>query len=155
MNEHLPGTKIAEKLFSRPEGATMAEVVAATGGRQHNLLERLKARGYTVRSRKEGRTTRYWARRAGGPSYETTVTAKGQITLPKEIRDRLGVREGEKLSIDTEEGKVVLKRKTSGIDALVGILHRPGMRALTIEEMDDAVGNAVTERYLRSVGRRK
>ena len=61
MNEHIPGTKIAERLFSRPEGATMAEVIAATGARQHNLLERLKARGFTVRSRKEGRTTRYWA----------------------------------------------------------------------------------------------
>ena len=155
MNEHIPGTKIAEKLFSRPEGATMAEVVAATGGRQHNLLERLKARGYTVRSRKEGRTTRYWATRAEAPSYEVQVTSKGQITLPKEIRERLRVDAGGKLAIATEEGKVVLKRKTGGIKDLVGILHRPGMRVLTIEEMDDAIGKAVTERYLKAVGRRK
>jgi antitoxin PrlF len=155
MNEHLPGSKIAERLFSRPEGATMAEVIAATGGRQHNLLERLKARGYTVRSRKEGNTTRYWANRAGEPDYETTVTSKGQITLPKEIRDRLGVREGEKLCIETEDGKVVLKRKSEGIDALVGILHRPGMRARTLEELDEGIAKAVTERYLRAVRRRK
>jgi AbrB family looped-hinge helix DNA binding protein len=155
MNESIPGTKIAERLFARPEGATMAEVVAATGGRQHNLLERLKARGYAVRSRKEGNTTRYWVQRPGKPAYEATVTSKGQITLPKEVRDALGVRAGEKLSIAAEDGKAVLARKRSTIDDIFGILHRPGMRAVTVEEMDEGIKKAVVGRYLRAVGRRK
>ena len=155
MNEQLPGTKIAERLFSRPEGATMAEVVTATGGRQHNLLERLKARGYTVRSRKEGRTTRYWATRLGPPSYEATVTSKGQVTIPKEVRDRLGLRESDTLQFEIEDGRVILKRKSGGLDDLFGILHRPGMRPRTIGEMDEGIHETVTGRYLRATGRRK
>jgi AbrB family looped-hinge helix DNA binding protein len=155
MNEHLPGTRIAERLFARPEGATMAEVVAATGGRQHNLLERLKARGYTVRSRKEGHTTRYWATRPSIASYEVSVTAKGQVTIPKEIRDRLGVRGAGKVHFTIEDRGVVLKSKTGTIEDLAGILHRPGMHAKTVEEMDEGIRKAVAGRYLRAVARRK
>jgi antitoxin PrlF len=151
VNEHTPGTKVAEKLFARPEGATMAEVVAATGGRQHNLLERLKARGYTVRSRKEGRTTRYWATRSGNPSYEATVSSKGQITLPKEIRDRLGVRGAGKLRFVVEEDGVVLERKSATIDDLFGILHRPGMRARTIDEINEGVIKGAVSRAMRGL----
>ena len=155
MSERIPGTKIAEQLFSRPEGATMAEVIAATGARQHNLLERLEARGTTVRSRKEGRTTRYFAIPPANPEFEMTVTAKGQVTLPKELRQHLGVRAGEKLKATIENDRIVLACKTGSLKDLVGILHRLGMRAVTIEEMDEGIRKAVTERYLRSAGQPK
>ena len=151
MNEYLPGTKIAERLFSRPEGATMAEVVAATGGRQHNLLERLKAKGYAVRSRKEGRTTRYWATRPEGNSYEATVTSKGQVTIPKEVRERLGVHGSDKLRFVVDESGVTLKRKTATLDDLFGILHRPGMRARTIEEINEGIIQGAVERAMRGL----
>ncbi len=155
MNEHLPGSKVAEKLFSRPEGATMAEVLAATGGRQHNLLERLKARGYTVRSRKEGRTTRYWATRGGTQSHVAPVSRKGQVTLPKEVREKLRLHGAAKVRFVLDGDKICIDRKTGTIDDLVGILHRPGMRARTIEEMDEGIKKVVTERYLRAIGRLK
>jgi AbrB family looped-hinge helix DNA binding protein len=146
MNEHVPGTKIAERLFSRPQGATMAEVVAATGGRQHNLLERLKARGYAIRSRKEGRTTRYWAKPPGAPSYDVPVTNKGQVTVPKEVRDHLGLRAGGRLRFVLEEGRVVLQRPNETIDDLVGILGKPPRR-LTLEQIAEAIPRAVVEKY--------
>jgi AbrB family looped-hinge helix DNA binding protein len=146
MNEHIPGTKIAEKLFSRPEGATMAEVVAATGGRQHNLLERLKARGYAVRSRKEGRTTRYWATLPGPPSYDVTVTRKGQVTLPKEVRERLGLDAARKLRFVVEEGRVIVKPAKYGIGDLAGMLGKP-RKHLTLKQMDEAIQRAVIEKF--------
>ena len=59
MNEHVSGSKIAERMLSRPEGATMSELIAATGGPQYNLLKRLKATGRTVRETREARQTRY------------------------------------------------------------------------------------------------
>jgi len=40
---------------------------------------------------------------------ESTVTRKGQVTIPKEIRDRLGVREGEKVIFVLRGDEVVLK----------------------------------------------
>ena len=146
MNEHVPGTKIAERLFLRPEGATMAEVVAATGGRQHNLLERLKAKSYTIRSRKEGRTTRYWAKRPGAPSYDVPVTNKGQVTVPKEVRDHLRLHAGGKLRFVLEEGRVVLQRPNETIDDLIGILGKPPRR-LTLQQIAETIPGAVAEKY--------
>ena len=39
MNEHVPGTKLAERLLTRPQGATMAEIIARDGGPQYNVLK--------------------------------------------------------------------------------------------------------------------
>jgi AbrB family looped-hinge helix DNA binding protein len=146
MNEHIPGTKIAERLFSRPQGATMAEVVTATGGRQHNLLERLKARGFAIRSRKEGRTTRYWAEPPRAPCYDAVVTSKGQVTVPKEVRTRLGLREGGRLRFVLEDDRVVLKRPDYGIDDLFGMLGKPPRR-LTLDQIEESIPRAVLEKY--------
>ena len=40
---------------------------------------------------------------------ESTMTRKGQVTIPKEIRDRLGVKEGEKVLFVMRGEEVVLK----------------------------------------------
>ena len=40
---------------------------------------------------------------------ESTVTRKGQITIPKEIRDRLGVKQGERVLFVPRGEEVVLK----------------------------------------------
>lgn len=36
-------------------------------------------------------------------SFEATVTSKGQITIPKEVRDRLDIEEGEKVLFRFDE----------------------------------------------------
>ena len=154
MNEHVPGSKIAERMLARPEGATMAELIAATGGPQYNLLKRLKATGRTIRETREGRQTRYRLV-SEQPNRLLGVSGKGQITLPKEWRDRLGVEATGAVVASLGEDEIVLRRKTRSIHDLVGILHRPGMRAATVEEMDEAIARAVTERYVRSLPRRK
>ncbi|MGA8155242.1 MAG: hypothetical protein WB822_03315, partial [Rhodoplanes sp.] len=92
MNEHIPGTKLAEQLLVRPEGATMDEIVAATGGPQYNVLRKLEGRGYRIRKVKEGRATRYFATPPDAPSFEATITSKGQVTIPQDVRDRLRLR---------------------------------------------------------------
>lgn len=74
-----------------------------------------------------------------------SVTSKGQTTIPKEIRDRLGLEAGTRIEWSIENGKATLRpRKIRAVD-LAGILHRPGMKPLTIEEMDDAIMDAVAE----------
>jgi AbrB family looped-hinge helix DNA binding protein len=40
-----------------------------------------------------------------------TVTSKGQITLPKEVRDALGLRPGSKVQFEIQRGRVVLRRQ--------------------------------------------
>ena len=70
----------------------------------------------------------------------TTVTESGQITLPQEIRDRLKLVSGSKISfIIDEDGQVKLFPLNVPVEELSGILHRSGMKKTTIEEMDMAI----------------
>lgn len=78
---------------------------------------------------------------------EATVTSKGQITIPKRVREHLGVRPGDKLDFVVEEdGQVVVRPISRDIRDLAGVLHRPGACVVTLEEMD----RAIRERTRRS-----
>ncbi len=146
----LSGAKPAEKLFSRPEGATMDEIIAASGGPQYNVLRRLQAKGCTVRKVREGRGTRYFVTPPANPSHELTVSARGQVVLPKVLRDKLMIRTGGKLKAEIQDDKIVLSAKSGSIMDLFGILHRPGMRPRTLEEMDEGIARAVAGRNRRA-----
>jgi antitoxin PrlF len=47
---------------------------------------------------------------------EATVAERGQITLPKAVRDALGLTKGSKLKVELEGGRIVLRKDVS--DAL-------------------------------------
>jgi len=150
MDERIPRTKVAERLWTRPAGATMREIIAATGGPQYNELKKLEGRGYIIRKVKKGNETRYFASPPAATSYEATVTSKGQVTIPKEIRDHLGVRAGGKLRFTSDaDGRVVVTPAMLSIRRLFGILGKPPRRA-TLEEMDEAIRRGAVQRYLRS-----
>lgn len=76
-----------------------------------------------------------------------TVTDKGQVTLPKAIRDLLNIRPGSRIDFQVTADKTLTARvQTRGSEGLFGLLHRPGQRTITIEEMDDAITQMVAER---------
>ena len=80
-----------------------------------------------------------------------TVTSKGQITIPIETRTRLRLVPGTKISFDQNAaGETVIRPKTGDIRALRGILKYDGP-PVSIEEMNEAIGDAIAEDYLRSV----
>jgi antitoxin PrlF len=152
MDEHIPKTKTAERLWSRPGGATMREIIAATGEPQYNELKRLAARGYSIRKVKEGNETRYFADPPAAPSFEATVTSKGQVTIPREVRAQLRLRNGQKLKFTIDDrNRVVMMPAELSIQRLFGVLGKPPRR-VPIEEMDEAIRRAVVERYRRAVG---
>jgi antitoxin PrlF len=69
-----------------------------------------------------------------------TVTSKGQVTIPKEIRDLLRVKAGDLLDFVVDsKGKVEIRPGTLQLSDLKGLLHRPGRRPVTIEEMEKAI----------------
>jgi AbrB family looped-hinge helix DNA binding protein len=79
-----------------------------------------------------------------------TVTSKGQITIPKDVRDRLKLRPGTRVRFVVESGEVAsMRREIVSIKDLAGFLA-PAPRTATIEEMDDAVREAAVERFRRS-----
>jgi antitoxin PrlF len=71
----------------------------------------------------------------------STMTSKGQITLPKEVREHFHLKAGDQIEFKiVPSGSVELRPLSGSIMSLFGILHRPGRRPATIEEMDAAVG---------------
>jgi AbrB family looped-hinge helix DNA binding protein len=74
---------------------------------------------------------------------EAKMTSKGQITLPKEIRTKLGLRQGDRVRFVIEDdGRVRLMPAKRDISELVGIVPAP-KRSISLEEMDEAVKLAV------------
>jgi antitoxin PrlF len=70
-----------------------------------------------------------------GTMATATITSKGQITLPKSVRTKLGVEPGHRVEfIETDAGFLV-KSATRDIRALKGILPKP-RRPVTIEAMN-------------------
>jgi antitoxin PrlF len=150
-----PGSKIAERMFTRPQGATMDEIIAATGGPQYNVLKRLEARGHAVRKVKEGQATRYFVKRLASPVYGFEVNDKGQVTLPKGLREEMQVYAGQKLEAVVEDGNVVIKKKTKSIKDMIGILGPPPSgKHLSIEDIKEAIKEGAVERYLRATGQK-
>jgi antitoxin PrlF len=75
---------------------------------------------------------------------ESAITVKGQATIPKVIREHLKLKPGDKIKFFLHpDGSVVLlpKRPTS---ALRGIVKSRRRRAVTIEEMNEAIAEAAS-----------
>lgn len=68
-----------------------------------------------------------------------TLTSKGQITIPKEVRERLGVEAGDRLEfVEQERGAYRVVAATRDVRNLKGMVPKP-RRAVTVEEMNAAV----------------
>jgi AbrB family looped-hinge helix DNA binding protein len=67
---------------------------------------------------------------------KATVTSKGQLTLPKAIRDLLRLGAGDRVDfVVGDDGQVVLRPVTRDVRELRGLLHRRGLRPLSVREM--------------------
>jgi AbrB family looped-hinge helix DNA binding protein len=66
----------------------------------------------------------------------TVLTSKGQVTIPREVRERLGLQAGDKIAWSLlSNGTVVVRPKTRRLVDFVGILTRPGQPGVTVDEM--------------------
>jgi AbrB family looped-hinge helix DNA binding protein len=69
------------------------------------------------------------------------ITAKGQVTIPKTVREFLKVNVSDKIEFTLlEEGKVLITSEQKSADALFGMLnHRKRSKPVTPEEMDAVI----------------
>ncbi|HEV8410835.1 MAG TPA: type II toxin-antitoxin system PrlF family antitoxin [Gemmatimonadaceae bacterium] len=68
---------------------------------------------------------------------ESTVTTKGQITIPKAVRERLHLEPGDKVYFDVQDdGSVSMMTRKHPIESLFGLLKTKLKRPITIEEMN-------------------
>ena len=82
----------------------------------------------------------------------STVSSKGQVTIPKEVRDALRIDTGDRvLFVVRDDGVVELRPETVDLMDLVGILEPADGRHVTIDGMSEAIGQALTESFPKSV----
>lgn len=70
-----------------------------------------------------------------------TVTAKGQVTLRKEVLRHLGVTPGQKVEVELlPNGRLEMRAQPTGsIEDFIGSLYRAGTKPLTIEEINEVI----------------
>ena len=69
-----------------------------------------------------------------------TITSKGQITIPKTIRDSLNLQAGDRLVFSLlGDNQALLQPITTGVDDVYGVLHRPRQRPKSVEDMNRGI----------------
>lgn len=67
---------------------------------------------------------------------EATLTSKGQTTIPKEIRDSLAMKAGDRMTFTLmPDGTVVMRVKSRSVAELAGALHRKGRKSLPVRQL--------------------
>ena len=67
---------------------------------------------------------------------KTKITSKGQVTIPKEVRERLGLRPGDELEFTEEDGVFRLRKR---VDPEVFKKYRGYLKELAGRDSDDLV----------------
>ena len=74
---------------------------------------------------------------------ESGITSKGQTTLPKAVREALGVEPGDRVRYAIFDGKVMMM-PAKPVSRLFGVLQHDGPPA-TLEDMDRAIAEGAIE----------
>ena len=76
-----------------------------------------------------------------------TITSKGQVTIPKKIRDKLGLKPGDTLNFDIKDSRTISVTRKKSIDEAFGMLQRENQESFTIEEMNQGVAEYFKKKY--------
>jgi AbrB family looped-hinge helix DNA binding protein len=69
-------------------------------------------------------------------SSESTITSKGQTTVPKAIRESLGLKPGDRITFTSmPDGTVLMRVKNKSVMGLAGSLRRRGRKTVSVEQL--------------------
>ena len=69
-------------------------------------------------------------------STDATLTSKGQTTIPKEIRDSLRMKTGDRMTFTLlPDGTVLMRVKNKSVRDIAGRLFKKGRKALPVEQL--------------------
>jgi AbrB family looped-hinge helix DNA binding protein len=75
------------------------------------------------------------------------MTVKGQVTIPVALRERLGLRPGDKLRFEEEGGRILLTPLDSRVESVFGLVK--ARKSASLEDMDAAIAAARGRRARR------
>jgi AbrB family looped-hinge helix DNA binding protein len=77
-----------------------------------------------------------------------TITTKGQITIPKAIRDSLMLSAGDKIEfIVIDKREALIRPVSKKVDEVFGMLHKQDREALSVDEMNKKLRLKLKDRY--------
>ena len=77
-----------------------------------------------------------------------TLTNKGQVTIPKTVRNSLHLHAGDKVEfVITEDKEALLRPVTRKVDDVFGRLHKPGRKPVSIDKMDHGIRQKMRKRF--------
>ena len=75
-----------------------------------------------------------------------TLTSKGQLTLPKDVREALSVGPGDRVEfVRMEDGNFAVLPATHSVKSLKGLIAKP-KKPISLEEMDSAIARGAADR---------
>ncbi len=76
-----------------------------------------------------------------------TLTSKGQVTIPKQVRELLHLHSGDRIEFLVHgNAEALLKPITRTVSDVFGCLHDSNQKAVSVEEMNEAIAQRVRER---------
>jgi AbrB family looped-hinge helix DNA binding protein len=89
----------------------------------------------------------------GKNTVESTLTSKGQVTIPKEAREHLHLRPGDRVKFFIQpDGHVVILPRLPA-SALRGMVPKRKGPPVSLDEMDKAIAAGAVARYVRGTRR--
>ena len=77
-----------------------------------------------------------------------TITTKGQVTIPKSVRDSLMLNTGDKIEfVVTDKREALIRPVSKKVDEVFGILNKPGRITVSVEEMDTTIRQRMKDNF--------
>ena len=77
------------------------------------------------------------------------ITTKGQVTIPKNIRESLHLHTGDKIEIFlNDQGEAIIRPISKKVDDMFGILNNPKQKAVSIEDMNEGIKDRMRKKHL-------
>jgi len=78
-----------------------------------------------------------------------TLTTKGQVTIPKKIRESLKLQTGDKIEIIVTENsrEAIIRPISKKVDDIFCKLYRPGRKPVTMQQMNNAIRNRMKDKF--------
>jgi antitoxin PrlF len=83
---------------------------------------------------------------------ESRITSQGQISVPAEVRRKLGVGPGSILKWEEEDGKIVVKsaKKYTSLDIHHALFPDGPPKRVSVEEMDEGIREYMRKKHARN-----
>ena len=77
---------------------------------------------------------------------KATITSKGQVTIPKDIRDIMKIGPGDQIDfVVSDQGEIYISPRKHDIRSIKGIFHKKGRKPASLKDMEKAIKKGASE----------